>query len=91
VNTAPMIEDAETEASSKFREIRDEAMERIKARPIVYAGIAAGAGFVLGGGLATRTTLRVLKNSASLILQMTVVPYLLTQLRDMLVEPAEQE
>ena len=43
---------------------------------------------MLGGGLATATTLRVLRNSASLILQITVVPYLLTQLRDMLVEPA---
>jgi hypothetical protein len=86
--TKSTTENLEAEVASRFEHLRDEAAGHFKERPLLYTSLAAGAGFLLGGGLATATTLRVLRNSASLILQITVVPYLLTQLRDMLVEPA---
>jgi hypothetical protein len=87
--TTSTKENLEAEVASRFWQMRAEASDRFKERPLLYTGLAAGAGFLLGGGLATATTLRVLRNSASLILQLTVVPYLLTHLRDMLVEPAK--
>ena len=88
METTTSTERVEAEAAPRFRHMRAEAVDHFRERPLLYTSLAAGAGFVLGGGLATATTLRVLRSSASLILQITVVPYLLTQLRDMLVEPA---
>ncbi len=79
----------EAEAQSRFRRMRAEASHRFKAQPLLCTAMAAGAGFLLGGGLATKTTLRVLRNSASLILQLTVVPYILNRLRDTLAESTE--
>jgi hypothetical protein len=86
--TTDTADKLEAEATSRFHHVRDEAIGHFKERPLLYTSLAAGAGFLLGGGLATATTLRVLRSSASLILQITVVPYLLTRLRDLLDEPA---
>lgn len=89
METSPSAaENVEAEAASRFERMRDEAIGQFKERPLLCTSLAAGAGFLLGGGLATATTLRVLRNSASLIVQITIVPYLLAQLREMLVEPA---
>lgn len=90
MEAASTLEDAESEVESRFKRMRDDAIARFKERPLFYTGVAAGAGFLLGGGLVTSTTLRILRNSAALMIQVTVVPYVLARLRDMLVEPQSE-
>jgi len=66
---------------------RDEAptiAARVRERPWMYAGIAAGCGFVLGGGLATPLAMKLLRRATSLALQVAVAPVLLARLEDSL-------
>lgn len=65
------------------------AVDHVRESPIRSVGIAAGAGFVLGGGLASATTLRVLRKSVAVTLQMTVLPILVMRLRDLLMDATE--
>jgi hypothetical protein len=59
-------------------------MHKIKERPLWCAGIATGAGFVLGGGLATPAALRLLRKSVGLVLQLTVMPMVVGRLQEAL-------
>lgn len=59
-------------------------MHRIKERPLWCAGIAIGAGFVLGGGLATPAALRLLRKSVGLALQLTIMPAVVSRLQEAL-------
>lgn len=68
--------------SGRFEKLRATIAKQIRERPLTCAGLTLAAGFVIGGGLATGTTLRVLRRSLGLTLQMAVVPALLTRLRD---------
>jgi len=79
-----------TDDRGRFAEIRARVVARFKESPLLYAGIAAGAGFVLGGGLATPTALRVFRKSALLALQATVVPLLFSRLQDAVSANAEE-
>lgn len=63
--------------------------ERLRARPLLVAGLTAAAGFVVGGGLASGTTLRVVRRSVGLALQMAVIPVLLNRLRESLLDEVE--
>lgn len=65
-------------------------MEKIKERPLWCAGIAAGAGFVLGGGLASPAALRLLRKSVGLVLQLTVMPMVVGRLQEALGDLADQ-
>ena len=57
---------------------------RVRERPWAYAGIAAGCGFVLGGGLATPLAMKLLRRATSFALQVAVAPVLLARLEDSL-------
>lgn len=72
-----------------FRRLRTLALERIRERPLLAAGLTAAAGFVIGGGLASGTTLRVLRRSIGLALQIAVIPALLNRVRDSLLDEVE--
>ena len=76
-------------SNGQFEKLRAKALKQIRERPLTVAGLTLAAGFVLGGGLATGTALRVLRRSLGLALQMAVIPALLTRLRDTLVDEAE--
>jgi hypothetical protein len=65
------------------------ATAKVRERPLLAAGLTVAAGFVIGGGLASGTTLRVLRRSVGLALQMAVVPALLTRLRETLLDQTE--
>ena len=56
-------------------------VDRIRERPIAWLGVAAGAGFVLGGGLATPPALRLLRKSLGLAIEWMIVPLLVSQLQ----------
>jgi hypothetical protein len=67
-----------------FRHARRSAASYFRENPLLCATIAAGAGFVLGGGLTTATTLRLFRRTLGLALQLAVAPLLLSRLRDAL-------
>jgi hypothetical protein len=69
--------------------LRTLAFERVRERPLLAAGLTAAAGFVIGGGLASGTTLRVLRRSIGLALQIAVIPALLNRVRDILLDEVE--
>ncbi len=82
---------AEGSAESILLRLRNMAVDRIREDPLVYTGIAAAAGFALGGGLASGTFLRAVKRSVMLGLQIIVIPTLLGRLREMMSEAALDE
>jgi len=69
-----------------LEELRAKVRERFKENPVLYTGVAATAGFLVGGGLLSGTTLRLLRRSLILALQLTVVPVLLDRMREAIVE-----
>jgi hypothetical protein len=72
-----------------IRRLRALATKQIRERPLMTAGLTVAAGFVIGGGLASGTTLRVLRRSVGVALQMAVIPALLTRLREALLDEVE--
>jgi hypothetical protein len=77
---------SETEAKHDFDYWRRKALDEYRQNPLLGAGVALAAGFVLGGGLATGTTLRMLRKSVGLVFQAAVMPALLSRLRDAIVD-----
>lgn len=69
-----------------FEHWRRKALDQYRNNPLLGAGVALAAGFVLGGGLATGTSLRTLRKSVGLVFQAAVVPVLLSRLRDAIVD-----
>jgi hypothetical protein len=69
--------------------LRTLAVKQIRERPLLTAGLTVAAGFVIGGGLASGTTLRVLRRSVGVALQIAVIPALLTRLREALLDQVE--
>ncbi len=65
---------------------RRDAVRQFRRNPLAGAGIAAGLGFVVGGGLASTAALRLLGKSALLVFQFAVLPALLGRLRDAIVD-----
>jgi hypothetical protein len=82
---------ASESAESILVRLRDMAIDRIKKDPLLSAGIAAAAGFALGGGLASGTFLRAVKRSVMLGLQIIVIPTLVGRLRDLMSDAVEDE
>lgn len=76
----------ETELKQGFEAWRRRALDVYREKPLLGAGVALAAGFVLGGGLATGTTLRTLRKSVGFVFQAAVVPTLVSRLRDAIVE-----
>ena len=56
--------------------------DRVRERPWMYAGVAMGCGFVLGGGLATPLAMRLLRRGMSAALQLTIAPMVLSRLEE---------
>src|SRR5512140_3372572 len=56
---------------------RHDVVREFHRNPLVGAGVAAGLGFVVGGGLASRAAVRLLGKSALLVFQFAVLPALL--------------
>ncbi len=76
-------------SNARFTRLRATVVKQIRERPLTVAGITMAAGFVLGGGLATGTSLRLLRRSLGLALQMAVIPALLARLRETMLDEAE--
>ncbi len=70
--------------------VRSYIATQVREHPLRCAGLTAAAGFVIGGGLATRTTLRALRRTLSLAVKTAVVPALLMRLRDTLMGDVER-
>jgi hypothetical protein len=57
--TAPSISEAATQLGNALAARRDGIADLVKEHPLAAAGVALGIGYVLGGGLITRTTARL--------------------------------
>lgn len=80
------VQGSKTEANHGFEHWRRKALDEYQKNPLLGAGVALAAGFVLGGGLAAGTTLRTLRKSVGLVLQVAVMPALLSRLRDAIID-----
>jgi hypothetical protein len=59
--TSPNVNDLVEELKAKSAEVRDRFVRFVDERPIASVGIAFGAGYLLAGGLYSKTTARLLK------------------------------
>jgi hypothetical protein len=82
--------DPNAEARIRIAEWGRKAVDGLRRKPLLGAGIAAAAGFLLGGGLTNASTLRVLGKSVRLAFQLAVVPALVSRLEDAIVGSARQ-
>ena len=62
--------------TNRARELVDRVKEEAAAHPFRTAGWAAGAGFVLGGGIFTPLTGRTIRASLQLALRLAILPAL---------------
>lgn len=73
----------------ELSKVRGAAFDYFRRNPLLCTGVAAGVGFVLGGGLTTGTSLRLLRKGLGLALQVTVLPILVSRLRDAVLDATE--
>jgi hypothetical protein len=82
-------QDRSAGAGLAFQRLPALAANSFQRQPLLSAGLAAAVGFVIGGGLANGTGLRLLRRSVVLALQMAAIPALLALLRDKLLDMVE--
>jgi hypothetical protein len=63
-------------AKAEARELQQEVKGRIERYPLVFLGVALGAGYVAGGGLGSAVTSQVARMSGSLAWRFLVLPAL---------------
>jgi hypothetical protein len=71
-----LAEPVVTTFTNRARELVDRLTDETVAHPFRMAGYAAGAGFVLGGGIFTPLTGRTLRAGLQLALRLAVLPAL---------------
>lgn len=80
-NTAQPPLDPEKSSPSLFSEgTADRLLEEIRRRPVRSLLIAAGTGYLTGGGLGTRFTAQLLGVSARMALRLAIVPMFVSAL-----------
>lgn len=84
------MNDSMFEAGRARRDLRKRAVARIRERPLLCAGLSAAAGFVVGGGIATGTGLRIIRRALAITVQIAVIPALLARLRETLLDELDE-